>query len=877
MKKINFQSSRVLLVLALFSLVQFAMGQSSGLAYIPNAFSDNVSIINTFDNSVIGTVAVGNEPFGVGITPDGHFVYISNGGANTISQIDAISNTVVSTFYVGTNPCGVTVSPDGSKLFVSHCGPDSLTIINTADNSILAKVLTANHPDRILFSPDGTKAYLGHISGNVVRVINTTTYATIADIPCSGLPHEMAITASGDKIYVACHTSNNVKVISTATNTITATIATGSNPWGICISPDGSKVFAGNITGNSVSVINTATNTVIHTIPATGGPHGVAVTPDGSKLYVSCAYSDDVKVFDAATYGSLATVAVGDSPFTAGSFIGNSNCPFVSNFTFVGEDHCNCFYKSVGTPNFINAFSLPDYTPIAGYSAKVATIYNSTVNNFYANQGAIAIGLRDNAAPNFCESANSANPTFNNCWAWADGTEIGFRSWMPNQPDNLADEDFVYFGSTNLWNDGDGSTNAPFALQLTLNSATTIYYADADGDGFGKPNTGIHACGQPAGMVTNATDCDDNNPTTYPAAPEICSNNLDDNCDNQTDENNPTVSFTYVKPSCVGSSNGKITAKAAPGTTGYTYLWNTGSTNKILSNVPAGTYTCVVTKTSTGCMGTGTAILSDPIPVTVSGTATNPTCFGNSNGKIVAVAAGGTGGKTYLWNTGATTATILNLAAANYSMTATDSKGCTGSASFSVGQPTEVVVSLVSIVATTGGNFKVTLNATGGVTFPAPKTHRFNWRVNGSMTWNYATWSSLKVFTLAPGTYDFAARDKNLCEDIITVVVPPPPSQNRSEISNENFDEKIAHSVFSISPNPFENQFVITAENPIEKATQVQIFDAAGRLVFENAWQKQTGFLKIENANWTPGIYFVKILDENGSQLAIEPVVKMND
>ena len=48
---------------------------------------------------------------------------------------------------------------------------------------------------------------------------------------------------------------------------------------------------------------------------------------------------------------------------------------------------------------------------------------------------------------------------------------------------------------------------------------------DADGDGFSAESS---ACGP--------VDCDDHDPQVYPGAPEICGNNIDNNCDGFTDE-----------------------------------------------------------------------------------------------------------------------------------------------------------------------------------------------------------------------------------------------------------------------------------------------------------------------------------------------------
>ena len=63
-----------------------------------------------------------------------------------------------------------------------------------------------------------------------------------------------------------------------------------------------------------------------------------------------------------------------------------------------------------------------------------------------------------------------------------------------------------------------------------------VFYQDADNDGFGSMVSTLPSCLQPAGYVSNNTDCDDTNPSVSPTAPEIC-NLSDDDCDGNIDEN----------------------------------------------------------------------------------------------------------------------------------------------------------------------------------------------------------------------------------------------------------------------------------------------------------------------------------------------------
>ncbi len=58
-----------------------------------------------------------------------------------------------------------------------------------------------------------------------------------------------------------------------------------------------------------------------------------------------------------------------------------------------------------------------------------------------------------------------------------------------------------------------------------------VWYADADGDGYGDADGMIEACTQPSGHVVSGSDCDDTDATIHPTAADIPGDGVDQNCD----------------------------------------------------------------------------------------------------------------------------------------------------------------------------------------------------------------------------------------------------------------------------------------------------------------------------------------------------------
>jgi hypothetical protein len=147
------------------------------------------------------------------------------------------------------------------------------------------------------------------------------------------------------------------------------------------------------------------------------------------------------------------------------------------------------------------------------------------------------------------------------------------------------------------------------------------------------------------------------------------------------------------------------------------------------------------------------------VTVTVTGTATNATT-GQSNGSITATATGGTG-FTFSINGGAYVAsgTFNNLAAGNYTISAKNSNGCTGSQQITVGTNVPNVCSGVNIaVAAATTTATPCVNPNGTITVTASGSNNFTYSINGT------TFQASNVFgSLAAGNYTVTAKDANGC------------------------------------------------------------------------------------------------------------------
>ena len=234
-----------------------------------------------------------------------------------------------------------------------------------------------------------------------------------------------------------------------------------------------------------------------------------------------------------------------------------------------------------------------------------------------------------------------------------------------------------------------------------------------------------------------------------------------------------TVVIIPQNPTICPGGTVDLTAYASGGAAPYSYSWSgpgiVGSSlsQTITVNAP-GTYTVTVTDNE-GCTGTMSVQVYSAPSLSVTITPTNPTICPGGTAILSASASGGTAPYTYVWSgpgiVGSNLGSSITVnAAGTYTVSVTDSTGCTGSASVVVTQNNSLNVSIspTNPQLCGGGTTQLTAIPSGGT---APYT--YVWSGPGIVSGQ----GTDTITVNAAGTYTVTVTDAAGCTGTDSVTV----------------------------------------------------------------------------------------------------------
>lgn len=456
-------------------------------------------------------------------------------------------------------------------------------------------------------------------------------------------------------------TSTGSGTVTQPNSGITATVSTTQTS---CTASTGTATVSASGGTGQLTYVWSAGNQTTATISNLSAGNYVVTVTDGGQCTVSAIGSvsspatftlnvttTDVQCYGASTGSATSAVSGGTGPFT---YLWNNNATSPSltsipagTYTLTVTDANGCSKAASGTVN----------QPATALVVNVTTT-NSSCNQTTGSATATVIGA-------------TGTPTY----LWSNGATSSSLSGLG------VNSYSVTVTSAGCTATASGLVNNSNGPSVTIVHTDPRCFASNDGSA-----TAVASGGQPNYTYTWSTTATGSSLTNIGAGTYTVL--VQDNTGCQaigsvtlTQPGAITGNPSVTNVNCFGDATGSISLAAGGGTGPYTYGWSVGGSQNSISSQPAGSYTVTITD-SRSCTAVSTITISQPNAALSVNIATTPTS--GANGTATANVSGGTLPYNYAWSNTQTTSGITGLAAGTYTVTITDIKGCTATATASV-------------------------------------------------------------------------------------------------------------------------------------------------------------------------------------------------
>ena len=143
------------------------------------------------------------------------YAYVANMGGNNVSLVNTANNTLLFRLIVPAGPTGIAMSPDKSTVYVACKTAKAIAVINTATNTLASTIALSTAPSQVVFNPSGTQVYAISPLSNLVTIIDTTSRSVVGTITVGASPASVAFNPAGTMAYVSNVAAHSVSVIDT--------------------------------------------------------------------------------------------------------------------------------------------------------------------------------------------------------------------------------------------------------------------------------------------------------------------------------------------------------------------------------------------------------------------------------------------------------------------------------------------------------------------------------------------------------------------------------------------------------------------------------------------------------------------------------------
>ena len=177
--------------------------------------ADRLLVLDGDSFEFLADFPTGKRPFPPAATHDGRLAFVPNYDDGTVSVIDLWNQELLGATQVGAHPSGGVVLPGDIDYAVAVRGEDAIAFINTASHLVVDRLRDGigQSPFSVVLSPDGRWAFVNNTASHDVSAIRMSDRKVVARIPTGEMPICMAVHPSGKTLWVSCEGTHELDVI----------------------------------------------------------------------------------------------------------------------------------------------------------------------------------------------------------------------------------------------------------------------------------------------------------------------------------------------------------------------------------------------------------------------------------------------------------------------------------------------------------------------------------------------------------------------------------------------------------------------------------------------------------------------------------------
>lgn len=324
-----------------------------------------------------------------------------------------------------------------------------------------------------------------------------------------------------------------------------------------------------------------------------------------------------------------------------------------------------------------------------------------------------------------------------------------------------------------------------------------------------------------------------------------------------TDTNSANFPVVTITPSDSVVCGNIVTLYADTGYASYT--WNTGASTSYLYVKDSGTYTLTVTNTF-GCSKSQSITIdtSTNFAIVTITPSDSVVC-----GDTVTLYAD-TGYASYSWNTGASTSDLFIKDAGTYTLTVTNTSGCSAKKSITI-DTCSVSAPVVGCGSPKAAFSVVSVAPYNTVTFQddskITKVKSYVWNFGDGTVDSTDTGSTVHTYAVG-GDYTVILTIRDSCggvsSDTVNVLV-----------TTTGISTIVGLNSLNIYPNPSNGRFNIEVNLTTQKQVSFQLFNPVGQLLWQQNTEVASGttLLNVDAGNLPPGIYLLELNSDSGKAI----------